>query len=385
MVNAGVWFYYRRTLKEIAFMAFSIWTVNTLHDVLHASDRRALLRSSIQAVLLSCFLVTIRYAGIVVPAAFGGLLLWRAVRRECAPRLALTLILCVACPSAVMLFGQIAYHRSMAATHGGRDYLQGFAQRISTAKQSGAQRLAHSAQMRLHGITRIVSPGMFKTDASLMTDHVVVFCAEAVVLLMILWGCWKLARNHDLLALSFPLYMSLYLAWPFDSGGRFLVPMTPLLIGSLVIAWKPYVAGRRLHIVGVMAHATVALSYWLLIDLPRTQDINRQWPTVDRIVQIVKENPGRLEVEQRELQPLLQLAGDSYVLYSHSWHSNNKNRPQWLLLDTDTPIPREFGPRRQIENYQVLQRLPTATNAVTDSPNRLKAPRTAETRRRAIH
>jgi len=378
MVNAGVWLYYRRTLKEIAFMAFSIWTVNVLHDVLRAPDRRSLLRSSVLAVLLSCFLVTIRYAGIVFPAAFGGLLLWRAVHRQCAPRLATALILLVACPSAAVLLGQVAYHRSMAVVHGGRDYLQGFQSRTSTATQTTGDRLLASSQMRLHGIARVVAPGMLKTDAALITNHPAVAVGELVVLLMIVCGCWKLARKHDLLTLSFPLYMALYIAWPFDSGGRFLVPMAPLLIGSLVVAWMPYVAGRRLHIVGLMAHVTVALGYWLFIDLPRAQEINGQWATVDRIVQVVASNPGRLECEQRELQPLLQLAGDKCVLYSHSWHSNSKNRPQWLLLSAGQPVPDAFGRPRTIDGYQILERRarPTASD---------RLPRTAQSLRRTVN
>ena len=356
MVNAGVWLYYRRTLKEIAFMAFGIWTVNVLHDVLRATDRRSLLRSSVLAVLLSCFLVTIRYAGIVFPAAFGGLILWRTVRRQCAPRLATALILLVACPSAALLLGQVAYHRSMAVVHGGRDYLQGFQSRTSKTPQTTGDRLLASSQMRLHGIARVVAPGMLKSDVSLITDHPAVAVGELLVLLMIVCGCCQLARKHDLLALSFPLYMALYLAWPFDSGGRFLVPMAPLLIGSLVVAWMPYAAGRRLHVVGVLAHLSVALGYWLFIDLPRAQQLNDQWATVDRIVQVVESDPGRLECEHRGLQPLLQLAGDKCVLYSHSWHSNSKNQPQWLLLSAGQPVPDAFRRSRTIDGYQVLQR-----------------------------
>ena len=381
MVNAGVWFYYRRNIKEIAFLAFAIWTVNTLTDVLQAADRGTRVRTGILAVLLSCFLVTIRYAGIVIPAAFGALLLWQTFRRKCAPRLALTLILCVACPSAVLLLGQVMYHRTMAATYGGRDYLKGFSQRTSTAKQTTSQRLTRTAHMRLHGITRVVAPGMFKTDPSLVNNHAAVAVGEILVLLMILWGCWKLAQNHDLLAISFPLYMALYLAWPFDSGGRFLVSMTPILIGSLVLAWQPYAAGRRLHILGVVAHTSVALGYWLLIDLPRAQEINAEWPIVDRIITTIQDDPGQLEVEQRQLQPLLQLAGNSVVLYSRSWHSSTKNRPLWLLLDDGKPIPSGFVQQRRIGSYQLLHRLPAPRESQTDTT----PARTAKSRQKRVY
>jgi hypothetical protein len=67
MVNISVWTYYRRPLKETAFMVVLIWTVNLLHGF-KARTRVAICAR--RAALLA-LLSLIRYPGITVAIGFG--------------------------------------------------------------------------------------------------------------------------------------------------------------------------------------------------------------------------------------------------------------------------------------------------------------------------
>jgi hypothetical protein len=85
-----------------------------------------------------------------------------------------------------------------------------------------------------------------------------------------------------------PIYVLFYIYWPSNQGGRFFVPLLPLLYVSL---WKASATisrsrPRLVFPILVIAHTIVALAMWLVLDYRDNVKMQDEWnrlPSVRRL------------------------------------------------------------------------------------------------------
>jgi hypothetical protein len=272
--NAGVCYYYRRTLKEILFMAAAVWTVNALHALAQSDTRGKLRRRLVLAAGLLSATILIRYSAVVlVPAFVLSLLLNRRQSLDSRGRWLVTAI--VACSAAGLLGWVLTDH--------GANYLRAFQVALADATST----LAEGLRLRIASIARICTPGLFKAYAK-PREWLDWNIALGVLLLIGVVAGWCRAaiRHRDPLILTFPLYIGLYMVWPFDQGARFMVPMVPVLIACFWFALDRLPRIRSLFMAACFAtHAPAMLGYWLMIDAPRAAAWHEEWEPIEQLAE----------------------------------------------------------------------------------------------------
>ncbi|WP_231742745.1 hypothetical protein [Polystyrenella longa] len=366
MVNASLWYYYARTLKEIVFLALllsTLWAMQQLLNALNTKQKsscRALcLRGLLSTSLLTLLCLT-RYSAVVLSAGLGLVLLkqswqsrthwWRVV---IVPAL-VSLVPCVA------VYCYLSWDQQMAAVHGHGTYIAAWQEAGSTF----VSRLNESLIRRTEDFGRVLLPGMFKSYSNQPTWfdwNMLIFIPTIIV---VLYGWWRLFRTRDdLFVALFPFYLLLYLAWPYQQGTRFAVALLPL-------AFACYWTGcQRLLRFGPLAlsllfilHLAVSSSYWLFVERPRVAYEDRYWQEVDAIS---KHLPAEV-LEQRDqigvnripasLHSMLQVELD-YRLYSFKDHPTFYSEANWMIQPVVYPHPGEFRTVYESYNFELLQRI----------------------------
>lgn len=286
MVNAGLWYHYRRPLKEIAFLAVMVWLANGLHALLQGDGWRTTVRRGLAALAMLVLLLTIRYSGIVLIAGFGLALLLRVYRDAVPRRLIVGTSLVLGLCSLVVL--------GILVRYGGDLYLKAL---VPTSSGIGPQ-ILEGLRLRISEIGRLSLPGMFKSYSGQHEWWHLNMVLYLAILPMIAWGWWQLAwRRRDVLALTLPFYFGLYVAWPFDQGARFMLPMVPVLVTCLWLGARP-VFPRPVALTPILLvmHLGGSVGYWLFVDAPRTVERHRDWQTVEKLAAEIESGSDRLAV-----------------------------------------------------------------------------------------
>jgi hypothetical protein len=286
VVNVELWTLYRRTLSEAAFLALLIWTVNALEAAAGAVSLRRRLGLTGLASVLTLWLATTRQAGITVAAGFGTLMLLDAWHARVSWRRALGATLAVGAPATLALLGLAFYDRAMAAGSPSPTYLD----HLTDPNSSWAGQVAEGFRLRITEVGRLTVPGMFKSYGRRGAWVNVNMAVYVPLFLAVVGAVIRLGlRCRDVLALTFPFYLALYLVWPFDQATRFTLPMLPLLMAALWMLSAPLGRGRpRLLGAALVLHLGVALAYWTAVDLPRARDDNAQWPSLRRLAAVAR-------------------------------------------------------------------------------------------------
>ncbi len=366
VINAGVWFYYRRTLKEIAFMMVLVWTANILQRLLAPSGWRRTVVLSTAAAVLMLLLVSIRFSSVVLAGAFGVAMLqtaWRTPRLR--SRAVVTTVLMGL--ASVGLLGTY-----MLAGRTG--YLLGFLD----PEQGLFSQLLAGLHLRISDIGRVTVPGMLKSysdDGAWLDINMFVYLA---VFALLVSGWWRLARERaDVLLLVLPLHFLLHVFWTPGQGARFLVPMVPILAVCLWAGLKRWTAWQR-PVMGMVltAHLITAIAYWGFVDAPRAAAVHQQWQTIDRVVSKV---PGDVEVVAGEgTPPALQLMW--WVSRGERMTPPEKFKPQqgrdmWLVQLKSQPQPTGAIVREEIADViDVLQLSPESATRIA-APGLIDQPR----------
>ncbi|MGE3313518.1 MAG: hypothetical protein AB7O26_00290 [Planctomycetaceae bacterium] len=354
MVNISVWTYYRRPLKETAFMAVLIWTVNLLQEFLGPErSRRYLLRGAAASGLLA-LLSLIRYPGITVAIGFGAAMLLQAVRgritwsRAFVTTSAITILPITLLGSWLVYdkyyVGGAVYWHEIVSVY--TDDIDGTS--TNTPQRSGGEGGASSPlaeyllswlpardshfmtavvpqflsglQYRITDIGCMTIPGLWKAvpePGNWLDVWSIVYVAFFLLLLV---GWFRLVRRKtDVLILTLPAYFLLYVHWVCDQpGGRFMLPMLPAVIAC---GWYGFGPKRQLRVAMfsllLFLHLGQASAYWLLIDAPRAAKAHDQWPTVDHLAASIKAEPRPVGAHDVPLEMFLALG---------------------LTLDKDTPL-----------------------------------------------
>jgi hypothetical protein len=292
MANASLWLHARLTLSEMAFMAVLAWTANILDRLITAEDDRGLVRWTFAAALLIVALSTIRQVGIFVVPGYGMAMLIGACRGRVTWRRAIGTTIGVALPASLALLGLLAYETRMSALAGvpQRTYLDYFQE----PGMSLTAQLLEGVRLRISEIGRLLVPGMFKAYAPRgvwLNLNMAVFLP---LFAAVVWSWWRMARQgRNVLALTMPFYLGLYIVYPFDQGTRYLLPLLPLWVACVYTLIDQIPAphrGRMLAALLVM-HLGVAWGSSMRALRPLEQ-LDRQWPDVDALAIIVRHERG---------------------------------------------------------------------------------------------
>jgi hypothetical protein len=360
---------FRRALSEVLFLPVMIWLVNALAAIGNGtvSVRRALLTAG----LLLGTLVIIRPTGILFAGGFGLQMLICVRRGEVTWRRACALTAAVVLPALVALPAMMALEQSRAAREGEFTNLDIFTRSPEHVpsdypEQPLLPQCLEGLRVRIMEVGRLTLPGMFGSYAAFGTwlDVNMLLYVPLCVLLAAGWLRF-VRRRLDAFALLFPFYVALHIYWPYSQSGRYFAPLLPLVYLCFWFALEG-LGRRRLHVFAtlVVAHIVVALGHWYFVDRPRALDDDRCWPEFQRVVAIIRSDPGLVEVghDLEKAQLMLQYLLDRRV---RQQVRGEQVDPQvtWLVVLPGTAIDEEFRQYTRFGPYTLLRRSPSASCA----------------------
>jgi hypothetical protein len=367
VLNVGVCYYYRRTLKELAFMTAAVWTANAMNAVITSRTRGRLVWGLVLAGALLCGTLLIRYSAVALVLGFclavvpgvrsalrgcpkkgsdplraGYVEASQHDRKGSGPCCGQPLTLRGRSGTAWAAGGLAALSAVVLgvvlATHGDQ-YLQPF----GWISADLASSLLEGLRMRIGAVTRICTPGMFKAYAGPgeWLDWNILLGGLLVLAVVVGWR--RAAKSvRDPLILTLPVYVGLYIVWPFDQGARFLVPMVPVLTLCFWHAVDGLPRIRHLLCAGCLAaHAAASLGYWVLIDAPRAAAWHQQWGVMDELVDDIDLTQGRVACPElpNEVQCMLEVCLNQPSAVLPEERGLDPERAAWAIRPAGAPAP----------------------------------------------
>jgi hypothetical protein len=282
LVNASFLYHYRRPLSELAFMTAAMVAVELLESIrsLPLPGWRGSLRLAAAAAVLA-FLPLIREAGLVFSVGFAALAAgdWKRGRRPHAiPPRALYALALAGIVSAGLFLWYDVWEAGRSATPAAIHFAA-----LLDPPGGHVEWLRKVVGFRIGEVGRIVFPGALHQTA-IQTWRDVRLVVFVPIVLFALYGWWRLLGRGDLLAVIAPLYVGMYLIWGFEAGTRYMLPLLPLLAGSLWISVEWLGPWRRwLFAALVAAHLVASLWDWRTFDAPIARRCAEAWPTAEAI------------------------------------------------------------------------------------------------------
>lgn len=365
-LNAMFLLHLRRPLKEVAVLAFLIWTVNILHWAMSENrSRRAAVWGFVGAMLLGVT-VSLRFATCVFGAAFVVPVAWTAFRDPDRRRPAIAALLGFVIPG---ILGT-AYLLAL-----GEPLVEGLQTKVIAAFGFiGEQKpvaYVEGAHRELGEITRITVPGMFKAYANggrWLHPFSLMILITTALLVVGWWHFVRTRRVRDVFILGLPLYLCAYMAWPYDQGARFTVVMLP---AAMACVWMGMVLPLRLPgwamAASVVCHASVGIGYWILVDMPRAIDHDEKWPQVELLAEVLPDDEACVAVNiEWQLVAMLQLETDQRIEELQSADGLAEGT-DWVVIGTDAPTPATFRTVVETDDYRLLTRDETVPLARDES------------------
>jgi hypothetical protein len=357
LVTVGFGYYLRRIGPEIAFMAAMVWAVNFLTA---AAEWKTFAPSACLALmggLLVGGLCWIRPVGVFVAAGFGLMLLALARRRCISWTRCFVLGGAVSLVALASVVGLIVYERATASPTGPGS--QTYVEQIINPTTSLPAQLAEGARLRVTEIGRLLIPGMFKSyDAKgRWLPNALFFYLPAFA--FVAAGCWRFGRKApNILAWTFPLYLGMYVIWPFEQGTRFMTPMLPVLWASVWFAASRWDRWRRPALVAVAGlHLILAGVYWAN-DIRGARAADKRWPALSALAKAVQSDDRNGAVcADREIAWMFFLALDrSWPIVPNA--EAVKPGTRWLLIADERGEAPQFTTKARADDLRLLERVP---------------------------
>jgi hypothetical protein len=375
VANVGFWYYYRRTVPEIGLMAGMIWAAYLLNLAMERRIGPAVGLTLAASVLLA-FICQIRVAGVFVAAGFGLMLLVLAFRRRVswgrcfllggiASALALSSAIGAlwyqSYTASQAHISRYALYQSMppALRERGQVEPKRYGRLFRDPSQSLPAQLLEGARVNIAQVGRLVIPGMFKAYdpkgrwiPNTLFIHVPVFIAFAI-------GWWRFAWGApNVLAWAFPLYLGLYIAWPYEQGTRFLMPMLPVIWGALWFFAAPWERFRRPVFAGLLAAGLIVAGIYWAGDIRQMRELAGYWPKLDRLAAAVQSEPENGVI-----------CGDRHVgcmfclALNRRWPAVDKREAvdpgaRWLLISDDRGDAPGFTMKARAGDLRLMERVP---------------------------
>ena len=356
VVHTLLWINIRRPLSEVAFVCGCFWTINALHAAVSARRGGRIAWTAALVALLIAATCCVRPIGGTIAAGCSVALLLAARRGRLPwPRAAWLglLLLTVASVSVTVLM--VPREHWTAKTMGERTYLDNFAVAATSFQAS----YLHGLQLTIRDVGRVAIPGMFKNydrEGKWLNVNMAIYLSFFALLT---WGWVRWVRQEaDPLAWTLPFYLALCTAYAMESEGRFLVPMAPALFVCLWFALDR-LGDRRFPILAMMIvlHLGITVGYWLAVDLPRARELDRQWPSIDRLAAEIQTDPGPILIDNTLFNQgfLLQLALDRPAAENPAKREIRRGAA-WIVMPAGQPVFPGFVVRCTVGPNQLLHR-----------------------------
>ena len=294
MLNTSLWLYLRRPVSEIAFMTALVWgaaVVNGLPSMVRLGPRLA------RAGLGSGWLALaglIRPAGVLVAVGFVALAavqVWRGAWRW---GLAALLALIVVVPP-VLAVRAVMVHDREAGTASGSSK-PSYIRYLLDTRADLARQVARGLYWQVLNTGRLLVPGMFKSHMKRRewADPNLLLYVPVALAVLVGWRR-RLAGPPDVLVWALPLYVGLFVVWPFDEDTRFLLPMLPALAACFWTVLERFRAGLPVLAVLVVAHLLAAVVFWVK-EVPGVRACHAEWPAVDAVAATLPRDEGPVAV-----------------------------------------------------------------------------------------
>lgn len=358
MVNVSVWIHYRRTLSELAFMTMLIWAAQSLDAVRESKPLRSAFLRALLASACVLLLSMIREVGLAVCVGFGAAVLVDTWRGRMRWPTALVLMLIVVAPASIAVAGFVRYDAAMKVASSAPlgTHLDGLMNPPATL----VWRLIEGLRLRIGEVGRLLIPGMFNAygrPGDWLDLNVIVYVP---VFVLVAVGWWRfIRRRSDVFALTLPCYVLAYILWPFEAGTRYMLPMLPVLLGSVWCLIEP-LRQRRLTLLAILlvGHLGVAMGHWIIKDIPRARACHAQWGSVDQLVTGLGSD-ARVALSPH-LPPcvhfMLELSLDRLLPISTSDDGNRD--AQWMVTPEAEPDVTGFSVSLRAPPYKLLARDP---------------------------
>ncbi|QDT36125.1 hypothetical protein [Stratiformator vulcanicus] len=162
---------------------------------------------------------------------------------------------------------------------------------IDTVTSPGrfATAVADGITWRSQEIWQMLIPGLFKADNDpSQWWGFPLLCFYLVWAFCLSQGWWSLARRGDVFAWTLPPYLALHLIWPFDGGGRFMLPMIGLLAACWArsdILWLLIPRYRVPVLVGcAVLHLAIGFGHWIARDVPQRIELTQSMQELERLM-----------------------------------------------------------------------------------------------------
>ncbi|MCA9039236.1 MAG: hypothetical protein KDA65_02700 [Planctomycetaceae bacterium] len=377
LVNASLWYYYARTLKEVFFLALLMWTLWVLRKFCdlflpdHEKSIPAICLWGLLSTLLLTLLCLTRYSAVVIVPGIALLFLKQSWEQRTGWWRAIILPTAVCLIPCIALFWYLTWDHQMAAIHGHGTYATAWQE----AGRTFVERLNESLIRRTEDFGRVLLPGMFKSYSNQPTwfdSNMLIFIPTIIVML---YGWGRLFRTtDDLFVCLFPFYLLLYLAWPYQQGSRFAVTLIPLAFACYWTGCQRLLRFGPLFLsLLFILHLGVSSSYWMTVDRPRAAQEDLLWKEVD---DLAKHIPAEALTQRDQigvnripasLHSMLQVGFD-YRFYSFKDHPHFYEEATWMIQPASFPQPEEFELIHSTGNFVLLKRTKPGGQLPTRNP-----------------
>ena len=389
VLNAVYCIVHRRTLKEGIFLALLIWAALLLQWSLESRSRRHQLMLLAGGFVLMSLTILVRYAGIALLPAFLGVAWW--MHRERITRRVVVVTLSLACLPVASIVGHAIYQTSESKASGSGTYWGTFGKSLIAVMEPA--RATESVRLQVTGAGRTVVPGMFKSYGDPYDWSNINTLAYALISIGLLFGYFKLLkRRPDVLLVATPFYFGAYFVWSQNQGGRFLIPMAPVMMAAFIIAtrtnisvamtWLGRSSGRPQQVFlrrgilasrGILAltltlHVGVALNYDWFVDTPRARVAHRAWSDVEEISERIYSDNGKVMGGSLsyEHHMMVQIGVAQRIRNLEEAEITGDPDLKWIIQPSELPVEPGFEMVWKGENLMAIRR---STDALFASPS----------------
>jgi hypothetical protein len=373
VLNATFMYFYRRPLKEVAFLALLIWLVNSLHPLLVPQSRGRTLALSLMGSALLVAASLIRYSAVLMAVVFAIAMLFQAWRRRVSWARALGVAAAIAIPPIAGAAAYVHHDETIARSESSPTYLQGMIAALSNpnipvtqdpspATPREVNRYWEGLLLKLSEITRVVIPGLFKQDWAPGEGPQPIWPLYGAISILVAIGWWRLQRRGiDLLAMMFPCCLLVYLPLATEQQARVMVPFLPLIMGCVWFSLRGPRFRRGHLLVLVLAHTAVGIGYWVVRDAPRAYEVHQKRAEIEQIARTIATGRDRVAMTTRDRARYeLEFRLDRAVVPIRDLRElkSSSGAVDWVVVPARTSSDADYLVHATLPHYALLRRRP---------------------------
>lgn len=375
--NANFWQYYRQPLSETAFVCVMMLGTLALGRSLETRNRRGIVAWTLLGAALAGLLGSIRHVGVMLAVGYAVTAMIHAWRGHITWRRAIIGGTVVLMTAGVVVAGVILSDRVKVEPAGGVP--QCYWNQMFGSPTEMAGRLAEGVHRRINTTGQLLVPGLFKTYADTRQWMNPIMPLYGGVVVIVLLGWWRMARSGvsrgevaaeqksrgwggDALVWMTPLYVGVYLLWPYSQGARFFVPLLPVMGVAIWRATRRW-PGQQLCILTVLviAHLAAAGGRWVSQMHTAAKD-NANWPALAELATAVTGRDDVGIVDRNDVTASrLMLLTDRPVTVIAADQSIDARLRFVVISSTMPQLTDDFGPLQSAGPWTLWGRFHTPT------------------------